>query len=136
MAWGPGSKGKAASQERVPDGGKSKVALKLWPEKKTTETGDPAPDGRGNRAWRKAIEGPRGYLGPRLQTTGGHQSSALKGPWQAWLVLSPSLSYPLKRQLPLHCASGEPSGKARPGVKWLLSSSCLSLPSNSLNNLL
>lgn len=78
----------------------------------------------------------QGYLGPRLQTPGGHESFALKDPQEAWVLLGPSFSYSLKRRLPLHCASGKPSGEARPGVKWLLSSSLLSLLSNSLNKLL
>lgn len=67
-----------------------------------------------DRAWRKAMRGPTVDLGPRLQTAGGHQSFALKGPWETRVVLGPSLSYPLKRLLPLHCASVEPSGEAGP----------------------
>lgn len=55
---------------------------------------------------------------------------------EAQVPLGSSLSYPLKRQLPLHCVSGKPSGEARPGVKRLLSSSFFSLLSNSLNKLL
>lgn len=60
------------------------------------------------------MRGPMLYLGPRLQTAGGHQSFAFKGPWETWVVPGPSLSYLLKRLLPLHCASVEPSGEARP----------------------
>lgn len=55
---------------------------------------------------------------------------------EARVLLGSSLSYSLKRRLPLHCASGQPSGEARPGVKWLLSSSFLPPLSNSLNKLL
>lgn len=62
----------------------------------------------------KGSEGPPGHLGPRLQTAGGHQSFALKGPWETWVVPGPSLSYLLKRLPPVHCASVEPSGEAGP----------------------
>lgn len=85
---------------------------------------------------RRCGGGARGYLGLRLQTPGAHQSFALKDPEEAWVLLGPSLSYPLKRRLLLHCAPGKPSGEARPRVKWLLSSPSLSLLSNSLHKLL